>query len=109
MNATRPAARNPRGAAPNRSQAAVRKALRGESVSHEPFLAFGRTNGILVAAGLAAAGLGFVLLSRGDTGLAPFLIVVGYCALIPLGIIWRDRPGSDAAGKSGPRANSSAG
>ena len=109
MNATRPGARNPRAAVPSRSQAAVRKALRGESVSHEPFLAFGRTNGIFFASGFVAVVLGFVLLSRGDTGLAPFLLVVGYCALIPLGIVWRTRPAGDATGRSGSGANSSAG
>ena len=46
--------------------------------------------------------IGFVLLRGGDISLAPLLLVVGYCALIPLGIIWRDRvPGEPKGPKSG--------
>jgi len=41
---------------------------------------------------VVAAILGYVLLARGDISLAPLLLVVGYCALIPLGIVWRERP-----------------
>jgi hypothetical protein len=75
-----------------RSSAAVRRALRGESVSHDPLLSFGRTNYLLMAAGAALAVIGFLLLRGGDISLAPLLLVLGYCALIPLGIVWRDRP-----------------
>ena len=104
MNASRSGPRDPRatkrGPSSARSSAAVRQALRGEAVRHEPLLAFDRTNGILLAAGVGAAVLGFILLSRGDTGLAPLLLVVGYCGLIPLGIVWRKkRPGTGAAGR----------
>ena len=75
-----------------RGAQAARMALRGESVRHEPYLAFGRTNWLLMGAGALAALLGYVLLSRGDITLAPILLVAGYCALIPLGIVWRERP-----------------
>ena len=104
MNATRTGSRDPRGSrrpGASRSSNAVRQALRGEAVRHEPLLAFSRTNWLLMGGGVAAAAVGFLLLSRGDTVLAPLLLVLGYCALIPLGIVWRDKPGS--------RANSSAG
>ncbi|MEO6461873.1 MAG: hypothetical protein ABIP29_02250 [Candidatus Eisenbacteria bacterium] len=104
MNAPRSGSRDPRPPrrpAASRSSNAVRQALRGEAVRHEPLLAFGRTNWLLMGSGGAAAVLGFVLLARWDTGLAPLLLVVGYCALIPLGIVWREKTGS--------RANSSAG
>ena len=105
MNASRTGGpRDPRAKnrpASSRSSNAVRQALRGESVSHAPLLAFGRTNWLLMGGGVVAAAAGFFLLARGDTGLAPLLLVVGYCALVPLGIVWRDKPGS--------RANSSAG
>ena len=110
MNAQKTNPRAPRrpAAAGSRSSNAVRQALRGESVRHAPLLAFERTNWLLMGAGVAAAAVGFVLLARGDTGLAPLLLVVGYCALIPLGIVWRTkaRPGG---GERGSRANSSAG
>lgn len=103
MNASRSGSRDSRASkrapASSRSSAAVRQALRGEAVRHEPLLAFGRTNGLFFAAGVAAALLGFILLSRGDTSLAPLLLVLGYCGLIPLGIVWRERPArSKAAG-----------
>ena len=85
-----------------RSSTAVRRALRGESVSHEPLLRFTRTNYLFMAAGVALAIVGFVLLRGGDISLAPLLLVIGYCALIPLGIIWRDRaPGEPRGPKSG--------
>jgi hypothetical protein len=110
MNAQKPSNRDPRSRRPaaSRSSNAVRQALRGESVRHEPLLAFERTNWLLMGGGVAAAIVGFVLLARGDTGLAPLLLVAGYCALIPLGIVWRTRarPGG---GERGSRANSSAG
>jgi hypothetical protein len=109
MNATRtgrgPAAKRPAAPTPDRSQrssAAVRRALRGESVSHDPLLSFSRTNYLFMAGGVLLAAVGFVLLRGGDISLAPFLLVVGYCALIPLGIIWRDRvPGEPKSPKSG--------
>ena len=113
MNAGRTPAREPRpakkvaaGDARNaRSSAAVRRALRGESVSHDPLLSFGRTNYLLMAGGAVLAVIGFLLLRNGDISLAPLLLVLGYCALIPLGIIWRDNP-RGAAGAQGrtPRA-----
>ena len=82
-----------------KSSAAVRRALRGESVSHDPLLSFGRTNYLLMAGGVLLALIGFLLLKGGDISLAPLLLVVGYCALIPLGIVWRDRqPGASAGG-----------
>ena len=84
--------RAPRRPVSARGAQAARMALRGESVRHEPFLAFGRTNWMLMGAGALAAVLGYVLLSRGDITLAPILLVAGYCALIPLGIVWRERP-----------------
>ena len=85
-----------------RSSQAVRRALRGESVSHDPLLSFTRTNYLLMAAGALLAIVGFVLLRGGDISLAPLLLVLGYCALIPLGIIWRQRTPGEAKGpKSG--------
>ncbi len=72
-----------------RGSAAVKRALRGEAVQHEPFLAFERTNYLFMGAGAALALLGFMLLRTGDISVAPLLIVVGYCGCIPAGILWR--------------------
>ena len=101
----RPVASGARGSA--RVSAATKSALRGEAVSHEPLLAFGRTNWILMGAGVVSAILGFVFLSRGEITIAPILLVAGYCALLPLGIVWQERRQPPAGGRTG--ANSSAG
>ena len=101
----RPAASGQKGS--TRVSAATKSALRGEAVSHEPLLAFGRTNWLLIGASFVAVALGFVLLSRGEITLAPILLVAGYCALLPLGIVWRERPAVPPGGRTG--ANSSAG
>ena len=50
-------------------------------------LHFGVKNVVLLAAGLAALTLGYVLLAGGSTVAAPLLLVLGYVVLIPLGLI----------------------
>ena len=50
-------------------------------------LKFSAINGILIAAGLAAITLGYVMLAGGSTVAAPLLLVLGYAVLVPLGII----------------------
>ena len=87
---------------PQSASSAVRRALRGESVTHDPLLSFGRANYLFMAAGAVLAVLGFVLLRGGDISLAPVLLVLGYCALIPLGIIWRPRARTAAPEESRP-------
>ena len=49
-------------------------------------LRFGRRNLGFLAAALLSLVAGYVLLSRGDTALAPILLVAGYCVLFPLGL-----------------------
>jgi hypothetical protein len=50
-------------------------------------LRFSAINAILLAAGVGAIAMGYVLLSAGSTVGAPLLLVLGYAVLIPLGII----------------------
>jgi hypothetical protein len=50
-------------------------------------LHFGARNVVLLAAGLGAITLGYVMLAGGSTVAAPLLLVLGYVVLIPLGII----------------------
>lgn len=88
---------DPRG---TRSTAAVRRALRGESVSHEPLLSFTRTNYLFMAGGAVLAIAGFLFLRQGDISLAPVLLVAGYCVLFPLGIIWRARTPAEASSEA---------
>ena len=53
----------------------------------ESNLRFGPRNFALLAAGMVAIILGYVLLNGGDTVAAPLLLVLGYAVLVPLGII----------------------
>jgi hypothetical protein len=46
-------------------------------------------NWLLLAAGVVAIVLGFWQLWRGSTVLAPILMVLGYCVLVPLALILR--------------------
>lgn len=52
-----------------------------------PTLSFSRVNAILLGAAAFTIGLGFLLLSQGSMDLAPLLLAIGYCVLLPIGII----------------------
>jgi uncharacterized membrane protein HdeD (DUF308 family) len=64
-----------------------RGGTRGAGERVEGALRFSMQNWILLAAGLVAIVLGYVLLAGGSTVAAPLLLVLGYVVLIPLGII----------------------
>ncbi len=50
-------------------------------------LHFGVRNVALLAAGLGAITLGYVMLAGGSTVAAPLLLVLGYVVLVPLALI----------------------
>ncbi len=52
-----------------------------------PTLAFSRANGILLGAAGLVVIVGYALLARGSTVVAPVLLVLGYCVLLPVGIV----------------------
>lgn len=54
-------------------------------------LPFTRQNYLLMGAGLLAIIVGYIALGSGSITLAPILLVLGYCVLFPLGIIWGGR------------------
>ena len=58
---------------------------------------FGRKNYILFGVALVVIVLGFFLLSQNDITFAPFLVVVGYCVLVPWAIIAKDPAKSETA------------
>lgn len=64
---------------------------------------FGKKNYIWFGIALAVMIIGYVLLGSGDITLAPVLLVVAYCALIPTAILVKgqsdDSTPSDAAPK----------
>ncbi len=49
-------------------------------------LQFRRRNVVLLSAAVVALAVGYYLLAQGSTGLAPVLLVLGYCVLFPLGL-----------------------
>lgn len=49
-------------------------------------LRFRRVNAILLVAAFLCLVAGYLLLAQGSTGLAPVLLVLGYCVLFPLGL-----------------------
>ncbi|HEQ98645.1 MAG TPA: hypothetical protein ENO22_04810 [candidate division Zixibacteria bacterium] len=52
---------------------------------------FGRKNYILFGAAILVLVLGFIALWMGDITIAPVLLVVGYCVLIPIAILVKGR------------------
>jgi len=49
-------------------------------------LRFGARNYALLAGAIITLAVGYYLLAAGSTGLAPVLLVLGYCVLFPLGL-----------------------
>jgi hypothetical protein len=49
---------------------------------------FGRNNYLILGIGLLFIIAGFLFLGFGDITIAPILLVLGYCVLIPLGILF---------------------
>jgi len=54
---------------------------------------FGKRNWIVLGSGIGAIVLGFIALASGSITLAPILLVLGYCVLIPVGIMIRGGDG----------------
>ena len=72
---------------PRPTPAPSRTATQTAPADTEGSLRFSPRNLALLGAGLLAIIIGYVLMSGGDTVLAPLLLVLGYAVLIPLGII----------------------
>jgi hypothetical protein len=52
-----------------------------------PTLSFSRTNAIWLGAATVSIAIGYFLLAGGSETIAPILLVLGYCVLLPIGII----------------------
>ena len=65
-------------------------------------LPFTRKNYYIFLAGLAAIILGYVTLGQGSITLAPILLVLGYCVIVPVAILYKGKDSPPpAATKSG--------
>lgn len=49
----------------------------------------GETNLLLMLAGLVIIVIGFMLLGKGSITAAPILLVLGYCVIMPMAIVYR--------------------
>ena len=55
-------------------------------------LGFVRINYILMGIGLIMIIIGYIFLASGDITIAPILLVLGYCAVLPAAILITGRP-----------------
>ena len=62
-------------------------ASKGRRIGAANTLPFGRRNQILFGVGFLVILVGYYLLSKNSITLAPLLLVLGYCILIPLAIM----------------------
>ena len=53
--------------------------------------AFTKANYLTLFTGLVVIIIGYITLRMGSITLAPFLLVLGYCVIIPIGIILRPK------------------
>ena len=58
-----------------------------EKVKEKSVLPFTKKNYILFATGIFVIAIGYITLGYGSITLAPILLVLGYCVLIPIAII----------------------
>ena len=56
-----------------------------QSVAHAR-LRYGPKNYLFLAAAVVSLAVGYWLLSKGSTTVAPFLLVLGYCVFFPVGL-----------------------
>jgi hypothetical protein len=89
------AGRNRPPAAPPRKGASrtVKRALARGPIYEASRIVLRRFNYLIMGGGVLAFLLGFALLHTRDITLAPLLIVLGYCILIPAGLLIERVPG----------------
>jgi hypothetical protein len=72
----------------------------------EDVFPFGRENYLILLAGLVVIVLGYLALSEKSVEgflpltVAPILLVLGYCVIIPVGIMYRKKTGTDGPPES---------
>jgi hypothetical protein len=72
---------------------ASKKAKKGAVVAGPDF---GRRNYIILAIGLFLIVAGFLFLAAGDITISPVLLVIGYCVIIPIGILLPNGKGEES-------------
>jgi hypothetical protein len=72
--------RKPARPQPVKTKPASKKPLR-------PMINLGKKNYAIIGAGVVTIAAGFISLASGSITLAPILLVLGYCVLIPVGLL----------------------
>lgn len=72
------------------------KAAKAQSGSGPENWPFGKKNYIWFGIALVVMIIGYIALGAGSITLAPFLLVVAYCILVPVAILIKDEPKSDS-------------
>jgi multidrug efflux pump subunit AcrB len=70
----------------------TRPAQKAARTSEEISWPFGMKNYLIFAAALVVIVIGYITLGNGSMTLAPALLVLGYCVLIPVAIMIKDKP-----------------
>jgi len=69
------------------------KAKKSNGNSHDELKwPYGKKNYLFFALALIVIVIGFISLGQGSITLAPILLVVGYCVLLPIALIVKGRP-----------------
>ncbi len=74
------------------------KQTKSSPAANEMRWPFGKRNYIFMAIALVVIILGYVSLGMGSITLAPLLLVIGYCVLIPVALILKD-PSRESTGQ----------
>lgn len=82
---------------PERGKVPEKKAVHGRPIPSE--IGFTSANMILFAVSFLVIIAGFYFLSRGSITLAPILLVLGYCVLVPLAVIYRPKGAKSREGR----------
>lgn len=68
----------------------------------KPEWPYGKKNYVIFAIALFVIILGFIFLGQGSITLAPFLLVVGYCVILPIALVVKGKPERTEATQAGP-------
>jgi hypothetical protein len=60
---------------------------------------WGRVNSLFFGLAIASLLVGYVTLSQGSTTLSPIMLVIGYCVLIPLSLLYSGRSQGSSSGE----------
>ena len=82
----------------------VAKVKKSAEVHQEDKWPFGMKNYILFAVAMVVIIIGFVTLGQGSMTLAPVLLILGYCVLVPAALIVRDKKVVEKPAESEPGA-----